>query len=127
MLFLIVMVLFLSSITVELIAVINSARAVKGSRERYVWLTVRRIASWSTIAFIFMYGIVDIITQSYAFAGIQFFIGTFSAIQELKRKDDDDWFNGRWKKIKAGAKKLAKKAKKALTPKPINVPLPNPV
>lgn len=124
--FLIITLLFLSSVVVECVAISKYIRAVKGSRQRYVWLTVRRISSWSAITLIFMYGIADIITQSYAFAGVQFVIGTFSVIQELKRKDDDDWFNGRWKKIKAGAKKLAKKAKKALTPKPINVPLPNP-
>jgi len=92
----------------------RARRAVKGSHERYVLLTKRRVASWAYISTLVALALVFILRESYVVAGLEILFAYLSIKTELKR-DDDDWFNGRWKKIKAGLKTFAK----SLVPKPM--------
>jgi hypothetical protein len=82
-------------------------RAVKGSHERYVLSTKRRIAAWATIVALVMIGVISIGMQFYFAAPLNFFVAYLNIKTELA-DDEDDWFNGRWKKLKAGAKSRLK-------------------
>ncbi|GAA4684967.1 hypothetical protein [Frondihabitans cladoniiphilus] len=101
---------------------LRARQAVKGSRERYVALTQRRILSWAvTIGFV-VQGVLGLATGS-TWGGFNLLFALYLAYVEIKNhKDDDDWFKGRGKKIWKGVKSgLAK-----LRPKPIHLPSPVP-
>lgn len=79
-------------------------QAVKGSHERFVLATKRRIFSWAANLSFVVLGIGGFY-NGYWFTGVVNTAGAiFFTYLELKR-DEDDWFNGRWKKIKRGVKK----------------------
>ena len=98
----------------EFVWAMKARNAVKGSHPRYVFLTMRRIASWAYIFSLFALAAVFFLRNDFFFTGFELFIAYLSIKTELKR-DDDDWFTGRWKKIKAGLKTFAK----SLVPKPM--------
>lgn len=117
------MVLF-AVILAETGASLRARRAVRGSRERYLALTQRRILSWTVNVGFAVQGIIGLINgQSFAFVSLLFAV--YLAYMEVKNhKDDDDWFNGRMKKIWRGVKKrLAAARPKA----PVRIPSPSPV
>ncbi|AMM20657.1 hypothetical protein AX769_11530 [Frondihabitans sp. PAMC 28766] len=103
-------------ILVETFVSLRARRAVRGSRERYVALTQRRILSWIVNIGFAAQGIVGlVIGQPLSLLSLVFAV--YLSYQEIKNhKDDDDWFNGRMKKIWKGVKK-------AFAP-PIKVPSP---
>lgn len=104
---------------------LRARRAVRGSRERYVALTQRRILSWTVNVGFAVQGVFGVINgESFAFVSLLFAI--YLSYMELKNhKDDDDWFNGRLKKIWKGAKKRVAAAVTARPP--VRVPAPAPV
>lgn len=104
----------LLAIGLETVWDIQRAKAVVGSHERYVLATKRKIAFWAMIASFTITVAFCIMNAWYLAAAINMWTLINSINRERRRKDDDDWFNGRWKKIKAGAKKLVQ----SLAPSP---------
>lgn len=105
-------------IVVETMVSVRARMAVRGSRERYVLLTWRRILSWTVNVGFAAQGIVGLATEQ-PFALISLLFSIYLTYMEIKgHKDDDDWFNGRMKKIWKGVKK-------AFTVK-VRVPSPSP-
>jgi hypothetical protein len=90
----------------ETVFVVRSQRAVKGSHERYVTLSIRRVLSWAVNITFVALGILNIIEGDVFFGPIYVLFGIYFSYTEYTRhKDDDDWFNGRGKKIWKGVKK----------------------
>lgn len=80
-------------------------RTVKGSRERYVALTQRRILSWAVVVGFAAQGVVGLL-DGQQLSVLSLAMSVYLAYQEItNHKDDDDWFKGRRKKIWAGVKK----------------------
>jgi hypothetical protein len=98
-----IQLVIISAILFEMYARVRALRAVRGSFPRYKWMTIRRITSWGVIIGFFLQGLVYVSNGLYEGAGISVIVGMWSLWSELKyHHDDDDWFNGRWKKIKSG-------------------------
>jgi hypothetical protein len=99
---------------------LRARRAVKGSHERYVALTQRRIVSWTVNLGFAAQGIVGLLIGQ-QFSGLSLLFAIWLSYNEIKNhKDDDDWFNGRMKKIGKG---IVRGLKKAFTP-PVSAPTP---
>jgi len=115
----------LSLILAEFIIELRRQRSVKGSYQRYVYSTIRRILGWSVIGVIAVFTVKAFAFDHFYFGGIFNALVLYFIIRlELRRNgDDDDWFNGRWKKIKNGVKRGLKKLAASLTP-PSIVPSP---
>jgi hypothetical protein len=81
-------------------------RSVKGSHQRYMYSTVRIIVHYSTIVLSFVNAISSILRQDWATAFAAFAVCAICAFNEnmSRKNDDDNWFNGRWNKIKNGVK-----------------------
>lgn len=96
-------------------------RAVKGSLQRYRLSTIRRLLSWTANGLILLLVPLGLILGYPIGAAINLIFGILLIRIELRRNnDDDDWFNGRWKKIKRGVKNAAKKVATAIpTPTPV--------
>lgn len=110
-------VALLAVIVVETMVNVRARMAVRGSRERYVALTCRRILSWTVNVGFAVQGIIGLLTDQ-PFAVVSLIFAVYLSYAEVKNhKDDDDWFNGRMKKI-------WKSVKKAFT---VKVRLPSPV
>lgn len=115
----------ISLILAETVFDVRRVRSVKGSHQRYVYSTIRRILGWSVIGIIAAVTFTCFAVDHLYFGGFfNLFMLYFIVRMELRRKgDDDDWFNGRWKKLKNGAKRAVKKLAASLTP-PTLVPSP---
>lgn len=99
---------------------LRARRAVRGSRERYVALTQRRIVSWTVNLGFAAQGVVGMLIGQ-QFSSISLLFAIWLSYNEIKNhRDDDDWFNGRMKKILRG---VGRGLKKAFTP-PVKAPAP---
>jgi hypothetical protein len=96
----------LAAIFVEFVFGVRELAAIPGSHHRFVALSFRRIASWSVVALFAVQGLLGLTTGEAAggvWAVIYVGGAVWLAISELRNHhDDDDWFNGRGKKIVAG-------------------------
>ncbi|BDZ50297.1 hypothetical protein GCM10025867_25380 [Frondihabitans sucicola] len=104
---------------------VRARRAVRGSRERYVAMTQRRILSWTVNIGFAVQGVFGLMQgQSFAFVSLLFAI--YLSYMELKNhKDDDDWFNGRMKKIWKGVRRHLAAVSRPKAP--VRIPAPSPV
>jgi hypothetical protein len=104
-------------IAVELFFQVRASTAVVGSRQRYVSLSLRRIASWAiNLAFI-AEGLIDLASNQAASALWYLVFGIFGVFLELRtHHNDDDWFNGRGKKIKSGLRRLVIRPRRRYAP-----------
>lgn len=110
-------------IIAETVIGVRARTAVKGSKQRYVLLTQRRILSWAVNIGFAVQGIVGMVLGQ-PFSTISLLLAVWLSYQEIKNhKDDDDWFNGRMKKIAKGLKRAFAPPIKAPTP----VAAPSPV
>ncbi|AMM22924.1 hypothetical protein AX769_22600 (plasmid) [Frondihabitans sp. PAMC 28766] len=109
--------LLLAVIVFETVINMRVRQAVRGSRQRYLLMTQRRILSWTVNVGFLLQGIIGFfLGQPLAVVSVIF--GVCLAYLEIKNhKDDDDWFNGRMKKI-------WKSVRKAFTVR-IRVPSPS--
>lgn len=74
---------------------------VRGTRQRYVWLTWRRILAYIVIALALFVALGGAVTGNFIVTVGQTFVGCVWTWTERKRHgDDDDWFNGRWGRIR---------------------------
>jgi large-conductance mechanosensitive channel len=105
MISLIWMYLIFGHIAVEIIR----DRLVKGSHGRYVFTTIRIVLSW-TIICLSVINIGTFLAAENTFGVIcnvvVLVVRLIDDMQERK-KDEDNWFNGRWTKIKNGLKNYA--------------------
>jgi hypothetical protein len=96
----------LAAIFVEFVYAARALAAVPGSRQRFVALSSRRVASWSVIALFAVQGVLGLTTGNAADSvwGLIYVGGAaWLAMSELRNHhDDDDWFTGRGKKIVVG-------------------------
>ncbi|MCU1526288.1 MAG: hypothetical protein JWP75_51 [Frondihabitans sp.] len=109
-------------IVLETVVNVRARTAVRGSRERYVAFTWRRILSWTVNIGFALQGIIGLVTEQ-PFAMISLLFAVYLAYMEIKNhKDDDDWFNGRMKKIWKAVKKAF--TVKVRVPSPVAAPSP---
>jgi hypothetical protein len=115
----------LAVIVAEIVIDRRRVSAVKGTHQRYVYSTIRRILGWAVVGFIAAIVVTCFAVDHFYTSGVfNGFMLYWIVKWELRRNgDDDDWFNGRWKKIKNGVKSGLKKLAASLTP-PNLVPLP---
>jgi hypothetical protein len=109
--------LILGLIAIELYFQVRALTAVVGSRQRYVSLSLRRLTSWTiNLAFV-AEGLVFLATNQAA-EGIWYLaFGIFGIFLELRgHRNDDDWFNGRGKKITRGIRRLASRPRRQYVP-----------
>jgi hypothetical protein len=109
--------LILGLILIELFFQVRASTAVVGSRQRYVSLSLRRLTNWAiNLAFI-AEGVVFLATNQVSQALWYFALGIFGIVLELRaHHNDDDWFNGRGKKIKAGLRRLMSRPRRQYAP-----------
>lgn len=81
--------------------------AVKGSHERYVLATKRRIAAWVQNSLLIVLGLFCLTQDLYFSAALNFIVGYLS-IRGERNNDEDDWFTGRGKKIKTAVRDYRK-------------------
>ena len=109
--------LILGLIVIELFFQFRASAAVVGSRQRYISLSLRRIASWAiNLAFI-AEGLIGVATNDANTALWYLVFGIFGIFLELRtHRNDDDWFNGRGKKIRSGLRRLALRPRQRYAP-----------
>jgi hypothetical protein len=109
--------LILGLIVIELFFQVRASTAVVGSHQRYVSLSLRRVASWAiNLAFI-AEGIFFLVSNQPSQALWYLVFGILGAFLELRsHRNDDDWFNGRGKKIKAGLRRLMSRPRRHYAP-----------
>lgn len=119
-------IVLFAAILAETMVSVRASKAVRGSRERYVALTQRRLLSWAVIVGFAVSGIVGGLAGE-PFSYLSLLMAAYLLSQELKNHgDDDDWFKGRKKKIWGGVKKRLKalvRPPRASRP-PVRVPSP---
>jgi hypothetical protein len=109
--------LILGLIIAELFFGVQGRSAVVGSRQRYVALSLRRVSSWAVNLAFIAEGLVAVATSQPGVALWYLVIGVGGMVLELRAHgNDDDWFNGRGKKIRKGIRKLL------TAPRPQSVP-----
>jgi len=101
---------------------------VKGSHERYVALSWRRVCSWGVILGFAAQGVVGLaVGDDWSFLSVAF---TFWLIyiEVTRHKDDDDWFRGRRRKTRKALKRLwdARPRLPARRPTTSGSPIPSP-
>lgn len=119
-------ILLFAAILAETMVNVRASKAVRGSRERYVALTQRRVLSWVVILGFAASGIVGSV-RGEPFSYLSLLMASYLLHQELKNHgDDDDWFKGRQKKIWGGAKKRLKALVRPprVSRPPVRVPSP---
>lgn len=97
----------------------KTKKAVKGSLERYRLSTTRKIVEYTLIGLQLIIAVALAFFSDYFWAGLVLASGMLNLwLERNRRDDDDDWFNGRWKKIKNGVKKrlTSTSTKTALNP-----------
>jgi hypothetical protein len=99
--------LVIGLIVVEVFLQFRARSAVVGSRQRYVALSLRRIASW-LVNFAFIgEGLIELQAGQQVFALWDILFGMLCIYLELRtHRNDDDWFNGRGTKIKRGIRRM---------------------
>jgi hypothetical protein len=109
--------LILGLIVIELFFQVRARTAVVGSRQRYVSLSLRRLTNWAiNLAFI-AEGLTFLATNQMSEALWYLAFGIFGIILELRgHRNDDDWFNGRGKKIRAGLRRLMSRPRRHYSP-----------
>jgi hypothetical protein len=109
--------LILGLIVIELFFQVRARTAVIGSRQRYVSLSLRRLTNWAiNLAFI-AEGLIFLSTNQFSEALWYLAFGIIGIVLELRaHHDDDDWFNGRGKKIKAGLRRLMSRPRRQYAP-----------
>jgi hypothetical protein len=109
--------LILGLILLEVFFQVRALTAVVGSRQRYVSLSLRRLTSWAiNLAFV-AEGLVFLVTNQAAQAVWYLAFGIFGIFLELRgHRNDDDWFNGRGKKIKQGIRRLVSRPRRQYVP-----------
>jgi len=102
---------------IELFFQFRASAAVVGSRQRYISLSLRRIASWAiNLAFI-AEGLIGVATNDASTALWYLVFGIFGIFLELRtHRNDDDWFNGRGKKIRSGLRRMAFRPRQRYVP-----------
>jgi hypothetical protein len=109
--------LILGLVVIELFFQVRARTAVVGSRQRYVSLSIRRITSWAiNLAFI-AEGLIFLATNQMLGALWYLVFGIFGIFLELRgHQNDDDWFNGRGKKLRAGLRRLTSRPRRQYVP-----------
>lgn len=109
--------LILGLVVIELFFEVRARAAVVGSRQRYVSLSLRRLASWAiNLAFI-VEGLIFLAANQMPEALWYLVLGIFGIFLELRaHQNDDDWFNGRGKKIKSGLRRLMSRPRRQYAP-----------
>jgi hypothetical protein len=109
----------LGLIVIEMFFQARALTAVAGSRQRYVALSVRRVLSWAVNLAFIVEGLVFLAANDgtdalwYIACGI---LGTFFELRA--HGNDDDWFNGRGKKIRRGLRRLMSRPRRQYAPAP---------
>jgi hypothetical protein len=94
-------------IFLEVLFQARARTAVVGSRQRYVALSARRIASWLVNVGFIVQGVIYLAAAEQGAGWVSITIGGLSIFLEVRNHgDDDDWFNGRGAKIRRGIRKL---------------------
>lgn len=107
----------LGLIVFELFFQVRARTAVVGSRQRYVSLSLRRLTSWAINLTFVAQGLVFLATNQVAESVWYLVLGIFGIFLELRgHQNDDDWFNGRGKKIKRGIRRLASRPRRQNVP-----------
>ncbi len=97
----------LGLIIVELFFGVQGRSAVAGSRQRYVALSLRRIASWAVNVAFIAEGLLAVASNQAGNALLYLVVGICGMWLEIRmHKNDDDWFNGRGTKIKRGIRRM---------------------
>lgn len=107
----------------ETVALTTYRRAVRGSRERYLWRTRYVLLALTVAALAAVLAIIDLVDGDTVFAALWLAITAMRIVTLVlnRDKDDDDWFKKTGRRIRAGVKK----AIAALTPQPgVAAPLP---
>jgi hypothetical protein len=85
----------------------QAARAVKGTRPRYLWSTALRISSYLLIVVWLATASVSIATGNFIHAALALGMGCFWMWVESSREKDDDMFTGMGTKILNSVKQMA--------------------
>jgi len=78
---------------------INLARAVKGSRPRYMWATALRVSSYLLILVWLATAALSLATGNFIHAGLALVMGSVWIWVESTRDNEDDMFTGMGTKI----------------------------
>jgi len=84
--------------------------AVKGSHQRYVYASLRIIFNYLVIAFSFACAVMAVMdgrVMSIITGSLVCVLAVSEEVWEHMNGDDDNWFKGRWIKIKNGVKSFA--------------------
>jgi hypothetical protein len=109
--------LILGLIAIELFFQVRARTAVVGSRQRYVSLSLRRLASWAINLTFIAEGLVFLATNQVPDAVWYLVLGIFGIFLEVRgHQNDDDWFNGRGKKIRRAIRRLASRPRRQYAP-----------
>lgn len=100
--------LSITIVTCQINLDIQTKRAVKGSHQRYVLATARRIVTWAQNLTFIVLAILSFNLGFYISVFLNLFAALYFTMLELKN-DDDDWFTGRWGKLKKGIKNYVSK------------------
>lgn len=93
------LILFL--VAIEIVLLTKRNQAVKNSRERYLLTTWRKVANWGVLLTAFV-GIATHVNTEHWYVAIIYTINALLAVHSEyleSKRDEDDWFNGRGKKI----------------------------
>lgn len=109
---------------VHFLVLLRAAFAVKGTRVRYIYLSLT-IAFFGLQALIaFTRAVLFVAIGEYGTAGIQLLLAVMYTFYTWKfLGDGDNWFNDQFKRLKRGIKKLRQQLANALTP-PKLAPVP---
>ena len=109
--------LILGLIVVELLFQVRARTAVVGSRQRYISLSIRRVASWAINLVFVGEGLVSLLAGQAAQSVWYLGFGIFGIFLELRgHQNDDDWFNGRGKKIRRGIRRFVLRPRRHYAP-----------
>jgi hypothetical protein len=109
--------LILGLIAIEMYFQVRTRSAVVGSRERHVSLSLRRLASWAVNLAFIAEGFIFLAANQVSEALWYLAFGIFGIFRELRgHQNDDDWFNGRGKKVKAGLRRLMSRPRRQYVP-----------
>jgi hypothetical protein len=97
----------LALIVAELFLQVQARSAVVGSRQRYVSLSLRRVASWLINVSFIIEGLLSLAGSQWGSALWYLIFGIGGVFLEVTtHRNDDDWFNGRGTKIKRGIRRM---------------------
>lgn len=109
--------LILGLVAIELFFQVRASTAVVGSHQRYVSLSIRRLASWAINLTFIAEALAFLAANDLAEALWYLAFGIFGIFFELRaHRNDDDWFNGRGKKIRNGLRRLVIRPRRQYRP-----------